>query len=103
MYGVSIIPTKKGNDSRRWGIQTVQDQRISVTKTSVNLIKEYRNYLFEQDSSGRFIPGETTGDDHALDAARYALMSVVPSIQRKEIIDNMPILMNPEPRINPAI
>jgi len=45
-HGISIIPTVKGPDSIRNGINKVQQQRISVTKRSVNIIKEYRNYLF---------------------------------------------------------
>jgi phage terminase large subunit len=74
-YGVNIQPCQKGKDSIRQGIQLIQDQLISVTKASVNLIKEYRNYLWMTDKNGRFIqPNEPEkGNDHALDAARYAM------------------------------
>lgn len=100
-YGVSIIPTKKGPDSKRWGIEVVQGLQISVTKRSVNLIEEYRKYMLDQDANGRFIPGKTIGHDDALDAARYALTSVVPVLQRQEFIDAMP-RMAPTQRINQA-
>lgn len=77
-YGVSIVGADKGPGSIRNGIQIVQDMRISVTARSVNLIKEYRNYLWATDKDGKFIsPNEPEGGlDHALDAARYALVSL---------------------------
>lgn len=74
-YGINIQPCKKGRDSVRQGIQLVQDQPISVTKRSVNLIKEYRNYLWATDKNGKFIkPNEPCkGWDHLLDAIRYGM------------------------------
>src|SRR3990167_2726765 len=52
-YGVNILPCEKGPDSVRQGIQLVQEQQISVTKQSVNVIKEYHNYLWETDRDGK--------------------------------------------------
>src|SRR3990167_1257604 len=40
-YGINILPAQKGKGSVNQGIQVVQSQRISVTKRSVNIIKEY--------------------------------------------------------------
>jgi hypothetical protein len=80
----------------------MQDQQISVTKRSVHLIDEYRKYMLAQDKEGRFIPGVTVGHDDCLDAARYAMVSLIPSIQRKELMDNMPRLISNEERRNPA-
>jgi len=54
-YGVMIQPTTKGPGSVLQRIQMMQDQRISVTKQSVNVLKEYRNYLWETDKDGRII------------------------------------------------
>lgn len=78
-YGVTVLPANKGKDSIRQGIQMVQWQKISVTKRSVNLIKEYRNYLWAIDKDGKFIsPNEPEKGqaDHALDALRYAITSI---------------------------
>lgn len=74
-YGINIQPCKKGKDSVRQGIQLVQDQRISVTKRSLSLIKEYRNYLWATDKDGRYLqPNQPVkGNDHGLDAIRYKL------------------------------
>lgn len=52
-YGVNIRGAEKGKDSIRQGIQFIQDVPISVTKRSVNLIKEYRNYVWATDKLGK--------------------------------------------------
>lgn len=77
-YGVPVIGANKGQGSLNQGIQYVQDQRISVTKRSLNLIKEYRNYLWKTDKDGKILTVPEPGNDHALDAARYALESLRP-------------------------
>lgn len=76
--GVSILPAEKGKDSVRNGIQVVQNERISVTKRSTNIIKERRNYLWEKDKDGKTItPNSPKGDsNHAMDAIRYAITSL---------------------------
>lgn len=52
-FGINVVPCQKGKDSVRHGIKLIQDQRVSVTKRSVNLLKEYKNYLWEVDRDGR--------------------------------------------------
>lgn len=76
MYGVNILPTTKGPGSVTQGISFVQGKRISMTKRSVNLIREYRNYLWKTDKEGRVLTVPEDGNDHALDAVRYALQSL---------------------------
>lgn len=74
-YGLTVIPSKKGRDSVNQGIQFVQDQRISMTKRSVSLIKEYRNYLWQTDKEGKIINEPSPIFNHAMDAVRYAIAS----------------------------
>ncbi len=76
MYGVSILPTVKGPGSVNQRISFVQEQRISMTKRSVNLIKEYRNYLWKTDRDGKILTIPEDGNDHVLDALGYALQSL---------------------------
>jgi phage terminase large subunit len=80
-YGINIQPAAKGQGSLNQGIQYVQDQTISMTTRSLNLIKEYRNYLWARDKTGRTLNEPEAGFDHALDAVRYALVSFKPSPQ----------------------
>lgn len=77
-YGVNIIGANKGPGSRNQGIQFVQDQKVSLTKRSVNLIKSYRNYMwkFNKDGKQLDIPDHNWSD--GMDACRYALETMRP-------------------------
>jgi phage terminase large subunit len=72
-YDINIRPAFKGPGSIRAGIDYMQDQRISVTKRSLNLLKEYRNYMWETDKDGNIIRTPMDKDNHLMDATRYAL------------------------------
>ena len=74
----------KNFSSINQGIQFVQQQRISVTKRSGNLIKEYRNYLWATDKQGKILNEPEGGLDHALDAVRYAFTSIAPKQHEKD-------------------
>ena len=77
-YGVNILPATKGQGSVLQGIQWVQQQRISITKRSINGIREYRNYMWQTDRDGRVINVPDVGFDHFNDAVRYGLESLRP-------------------------
>jgi len=79
-YGLTIIPAKKGPDSILHGIQTVQRQKISVTKRSVNIIKEYRNYLWETNKNGNIINEPIPIFNHHMDGIRYAFSTLVEAV-----------------------
>jgi len=70
-YEINVIPANKGKDSVRQGIQFVQDQRISMTSRSINLIKEYRNYLWKTDRDGKILNEPEHQFSHSMDAIRY--------------------------------
>ncbi len=72
-YGLNIMPAQKGKGSVNQGIQLVQSQRISVTKRSQNIKKEYMNYLWEVDRNSVVINTPEGGFDHAMDAGRYGM------------------------------
>lgn len=100
-YGVNIVPAVKGQGSIKQGIQLVQEQNISVTKRSTNLLKESRNYLWEKD-----VNDKPTGDpigiwNHAMDAIRYGMTSIVPLKMRMEQMLRMPPRQK-KTRVNPA-
>lgn len=76
-YGLTVLPAKKGADSVRNGIQIVQSQRISVTKRSVNIIKDYRNYMWDNDKDGRILNVPDHTWSHGNDAIRYAITSMI--------------------------
>lgn len=75
-YGVNILPTEKGKDSVVHGIQKVQNERVSITKQSTNLIKEYRNYLWKIDKDGKIVNIPEHTFSHSMDAVRYGMASI---------------------------
>jgi phage terminase large subunit len=87
-YGVNIIPANKGQGSVLQGIQWVQDQRISITKRSVNGIREYRNYMWQTNNDGKIINVPDVGFDHFQDALRYGMESLRPADEGYENIND---------------
>lgn len=78
-YGVLVQPSKKGQGSVLQGIQYVQDQRISVTNRSVNIIREYRNFMWKTDKDGKIINEPEHQYKHAMDAVSYGLNDLRPN------------------------
>lgn len=76
-YGLTVIPAEKGKDSVRHGIDLVKSQRISITQRSINIIKEYRNYLWEVDKDGKVLNVPEHEFSHSMDACRYALSYIL--------------------------
>lgn len=74
-FGIDILPSKKGKDSVKYGIDLVQSKRMWVTKRSINVIREYRNYLWETDKDGKVLNVPEHTFSHSMDAIRYAMES----------------------------
>lgn len=78
VYGVNAIASQKGQGSVLQGIQYVQDQKIFVTKKSINIWREQRNYLWLTDKDGKIINEPTPFMNHLMDAGRYGMESLRP-------------------------
>ncbi len=88
-YGVSILASQKGPGSINQGIQYVKDQKISVTKRSINILKEYDNYAWKiNKDDGNVINIPEEGYDHAMDAIRYGMESLKPREYDEDIPDD---------------
>lgn len=74
-HGLKIVPSVKGQGSVNQGIQYVQSQKIFVTKRSVNVLKEYRNYMWLTDKDGKIINTPSDVWDHHMSAIRYKIAS----------------------------
>lgn len=85
-YGVMITGCRKGVGVISQGIQFIQDKRISVTKRSTNIIREYRNFLWDTDKDGKIINTPSAGQDHTMDALRYGF----DALREKKKIDADP-------------
>lgn len=51
-HGVKIRGALKGKDSINYGIDLLQSFNLLVTSSSINLIKELRNYTWDEDKNG---------------------------------------------------
>jgi len=71
LYGVNVTATIKGQGSINQGIQYVQDQKITLTKRSINGIREYRNYMWATDKDGKILNKPIDIWNHFMDATRY--------------------------------
>lgn len=75
-YGLTVIGAHKGKDSVNQGIQYVQGQKIFVTRRSLNILKEYRNYLWLTNKDGEIINEPSPIWNHHMDQIRYAMESL---------------------------
>ena len=83
LSGIDIFPVTKGKDSIVYGINLINQNKISVTQRSKNLKKELEGYIWLKDKQGNTLqkPNPMTGD-HAIDSARYVMMMVLENPNR---------------------
>ncbi len=85
LHGTNILGAEKKNGGStktdtyiKWSIGVVQDQKISVTKRSVNTIKEYGSYIWLVDKEGKILNEEDPKcANHSMSAVRYGVVSLV--------------------------
>jgi len=71
-----VRPARKGPDSIRSGIQRVQNYEIHVHPRCVNFLSEIGAYAWAVDESGRSVNRPAEGNDHLMDAMRYAMEDI---------------------------
>jgi PBSX family phage terminase large subunit len=93
LHGVNIVGVDKvggvdalGNKKsfKRYAIDFVQQQKISVTQDSPNIIREYLGYLFREDKTGKILNDPEDGDDHTMDSILYGFHSLRPKKDDKQ-------------------
>lgn len=70
LAGFNVWPSDKGKEIV-FQISWLQQWDLYVTKTSTNLIHEFRNYLWDTDRDGNRLNQPIKEYDHAMDAFRY--------------------------------
>lgn len=73
--GFKIEGAKKGQDSIRASIDTLQKYRINITSRSNNLLKEIRGYKWLVDKQGKAQNEPIDINNHAIDALRYVALN----------------------------
>ena len=72
LAGFNVWPSDKGKEIT-YQISFIQGWDIYVTKTSTNIIHEFRNYLWDTDRDGNRLNHPIKEFDHAMDAFRYGV------------------------------
>lgn len=72
LAGFNVWPSDKGKEIT-YQISFIQGWDIYVTKTSTELIHEFRNYLWDTDRDGNRLNHPIKEYDHAMDAFRYGV------------------------------
>lgn len=70
-------PARKGEDSIRNSIDTLQQHPIFITKRSVELIKEFRMYRWETGKDGKSTGKPIDAFNHGIDAVRYVALNKI--------------------------
>ena len=74
-HRLKAVGVDKGQDSIRFGIDLLQQhETIYVTQRSINLIGNFRNYVWETDRNGKPTSKPVDKNNHGIDAIRYEEM-----------------------------
>ena len=74
LLGINAKKAFKGKGSILNGINIVKEFKINVTKSSVNTIKEFRNYSWDKDKlTGKLLNKPIDEYNHSMDALRYGV------------------------------
>jgi len=71
--GWNIKPATKGPGSVNIGIDMMRRYNLLITKDSINMIKEFRNYKWQEDKNGNILNVPVDMFNHTIDAVRYGL------------------------------
>lgn len=76
-FGFNVKGTAKGADSINVGIDMMRRYTICLTKRSLNMIKEMRNYKYIEDKDGKLTNKPIDAFNHAIDSCRYAIYNTL--------------------------
>jgi phage terminase large subunit len=75
LYGWRVVDAIKGRDSINFGIQEMQKETFYITKKSLNLVNEFRKYMWKVDKEGKAINQPIDAFNHGIDGIRYYFQS----------------------------
>lgn len=83
--GLNIHPVEKFAGSIEAGINKLLEYKIYITQRSVNTLKEFRNYTYQQDKEGRWLNRPIDAFNHSIDGVRYVVISEILGNNRRAI------------------
>lgn len=103
---LNVKEVVKGPGSIKVGINMVRDMLVRgdlmINKRCVNLVSEFEMYSYDDDKKERNEQeNPVKANDHALDALRYIVSSLLPHVQRMNFVNSLP-RFKPLSKPNPA-
>lgn len=83
-YGYSVVSANGGPDSINFGISLLQQDKFFVTQRSVDVVKELRSYVWQEDKTGKKINKPVDAFNHAMDAMRYFALMMVSKVMHSD-------------------
>lgn len=75
LAGYNIHSVQKYQGSVKAGIDKMKSMKLFITEGSLNIIKEFKNYTYQQDKNGVWLNEPIDAWNHAIDGSRYVVMS----------------------------
>ena len=93
--GIDIHPVVKFGGSVDAGLNKMKEFKIYVTKRSVNLTREFKNYTYRRDKNGNWLNQPIDAWNHGVDAIRYIILTEIlgknySTLSTDEIADIIP-------------
>ncbi|HWD89903.1 MAG TPA: terminase large subunit [Mucilaginibacter sp.] len=73
--GWRITPARKGPDSVRLSIDILKRYKLNITRTSINLLDELKNYKWKKARTGRILNQPSDDWNHLIDPLRYIALN----------------------------
>ena len=73
-YGYNVKAAQKGRDSINMGIDLLKRYKLHITSRSMNTLKEFKNYKWQEDKNGTLLNVPIQKNDHSIDSVRYSII-----------------------------
>jgi len=73
-YGYNVKAAQKGRDSINMGIDLLKRYKLHITSRSMNTLKEFKNYKWQEDKNGTLLNVPVQKNDHSIDSVRYSII-----------------------------
>lgn len=82
--GLNIHAVEKFKGSVEAGLNKMFEYRLCVTKRSTNIVKELKNYTYQQTKEGKWLNVPIDLFNHSIDAARYVVLMEILGKNKKK-------------------
>lgn len=86
-YGFNVVPAEKGQDSVKASINILKRYTLNITRDSVGILKEIKQYKWKMDKkSGKTLNEPVDFMNHSIDALRYVALNKLKHKQESKYV-----------------